>query len=241
MYRLRAGLSVSLCGCFALTLCHHTLSPHFVPHTLSPHLVPTPCLFTLHLRTLSLRLVESSRKADGRIFVLVRDSSSSSSSSSQALPALPELPGLPELPAGIDRYRQAATGSPNGAPVWRGHSCLRTSTRADRNVCPTLPRSIAAASRGRPPPAGWRASAGTSPAPDPHRPLPTPIDPRRGWLSRVSPPTPSRLCHPIKSADICEDICACEAGHLRLNQFSLLASSPWRPWRLGGSKDTRER
>jgi hypothetical protein len=147
VYRLRAGLSVSLSGCFALTLCPHTLSPHFVPHTLSPHLVPTPCLFTLHLRTLSLRLVESSRKADGRIFVLVRDSSSSSSSSSQALPALPELPGLPELPAGIDRYRQAATGSPNGAPVWRGHSCLRTSTRADRNVCPTLPRSIAAASR----------------------------------------------------------------------------------------------
>ena len=33
------------------------------------------------------------------------------------------------------------------APVWRGHSCLRKSPRADRNVCPTIPRSIAAASR----------------------------------------------------------------------------------------------
>ena len=32
-------------------------------------------------------------------------------------------------------------------PEWRGHSCLRGAARADRNVCPTLPRSITAACR----------------------------------------------------------------------------------------------
>ena len=46
------------------------------------------------------------------------------------------------------RRRPICAGAFSGAaPGWRGHSCLRTSTRADRNVCPTLPRSIAAASR----------------------------------------------------------------------------------------------
>ena len=50
-------------------------------------------------------------------------------------------------------YRQISTGGNSidaiykCCPEWRGHSCLRTYTRADRNVCPTIPRSIAAASR----------------------------------------------------------------------------------------------
>jgi len=57
------------------------------------------------------------------------------------------------------RYRQPRpirhlSAFAGAAPEWRGHSCLRASTRAGRNVCHTLPRSITAASRdGVAPPA----------------------------------------------------------------------------------------
>ncbi len=101
------------------------------------------CLFTLRLNSLSLRFVESQRRGDRRagvwIFVLVlepRDCRDCRSCRDCRL-----------VSTGIDRWRQDRWPSINTAPEWRGHSCLRASTRADRNVCPTIPRSIAAASR----------------------------------------------------------------------------------------------
>ena len=47
MYRLRARLRVGLSGCFALTPCLHTLSPHFVSTLCRIRFVPTLCLHTL--------------------------------------------------------------------------------------------------------------------------------------------------------------------------------------------------
>ena len=100
----------------------------------------------------------------------------------------PVLPVLPVLPTGGDRYRQVATGSMASdkcRPEWRGHSCLRASTRADRNVCPTLSRSIAAASRDGVAPPVLARLCGSTPNTRPPSTTATPGDPRRGWLSTV--------------------------------------------------------
>ena len=81
-------------------------------------------------------------------------------------------------------------------------------------------------------PSGNHGSPVTLRIPDPRRPPSTPIeaDCRRCRRSSPIPPVP-----PEQICDICVDICACEAGHLRLNQFS-----SWRPWRLGGSNEQRD-
>ena len=123
-----------------------TLSPHFVPFTLRPH-------------TLSLRFVESpdtevrrnendpAQPGGGeRGAFSFSFSFSSSSSSSSSRPGTADPAGTTGTADGYRQDRQVATGSmaiDKCCPMWRGHSCLRTSTRADRNVCPTLPRSIA--------------------------------------------------------------------------------------------------
>ena len=56
------------------------------------------------------------------------------------------LAGLYPAPSGLVCFRLVTQGvalgwyvSPlQGCQEWRGHSCLRAYTRADRNVCPTL-------------------------------------------------------------------------------------------------------
>ena len=136
------------------TPCPHTLSPTPCLHTLSP----TPCLHTL-----SLRFVEIGRGSGG---------------------AVPDQIDRPRprayrncrycrycrrVSTGIARWRQERRPSTNAAPVWRGHSCLRTSTRAGRNACPTLPRSIAAASRDGVAPPVLTRFAGASPVLDGNR------------------------------------------------------------------------
>ena len=50
MYRLRVRLRVGLSGCFALTPCLHTLSPHFVSTLCRIRFVPTLCPYALSLR-----------------------------------------------------------------------------------------------------------------------------------------------------------------------------------------------
>ena len=188
--RLRVSLSVS---CALTTPCLHTLSLY----ASSPHFVPTLC-----------------RKRKSKRQKCIRPDQSSSSSS----PVLPCLPCLPVLPADIDRRRQDRRPSPNAAPVWRGHSCLRWPARAGRPAPHCLPCLSP------------RGCTGTAHSLAPHRPLPTPVNPIEADCRRHRHPSPSHLCHRLKSTDIC-DICACEAGHLRLNQFPT-----WRPWHLGGSK-----
>ncbi len=147
-------------------------------------------------------------------------------------PVLPCLPVLPELPAGIDRYRQAATGSPIIAECCPNvaRTFLSAHVAAGRQEYLPHTATLHHCRDGVAPPVLARFCKNT---PNTRPPSP-PADPRQ---------PPSKLtadvidthhhpaCPPIKSADICVDRCACEAGHLRLNQFPT-----WRPWHLGGSK-----
>ena len=134
--------------------------------TLSPHLVPTPCR--------KRKMGRQKRKRP--------DQSSSSSSA----------PVLPVLPTGIDRYRLVTTTAPQR---WRGHSCLRGAARAGRNACPTLPRSINAAScRDGFAPLRFRTFAVTSPALDDIRRQSTTADNRQNGT------IPKTMSRPFRAA-----------------------------------------
>ena len=79
-------------------------------------------------------------------------------------------------------------------PVWRGHSCLRGSARADRNVCPTLPRSIAATS-----PARRHPSCAGAPLPEPPRHATTSDDKRRRLASGRQTPYSMTISRPFRA------------------------------------------
>ena len=120
-----------------------------------------------------------------------RERGAFSSSSSSSLSSSPGTTGT-AVPAGTaawlpphsQGYVGQATSPCAGAllqvlpPEWRGHSCLRTSPRADRNVCPTLPRSSTARTASPYSCAGallWKLPRRPTPF-DPRQPPSTPIE-----------------------------------------------------------------
>ncbi len=203
MCRLRVGLS----GWFKWVLCAYTLSPH---------LVPTPCLHTLSLRFVASCLCWRTRRSGA-----TRMAQRSRAESGALSRPRPRPRSRPRPRARYCRYcrscrdcrwlpphihypavLQAGTGSRCGfvlrwrafagtAPVWRGHSCLRGVARAGRNARPTLPRSIAAASRDGVAPPALARFCWNFPC---TRPQPTPIDPSRP-PSRLATNALAARCH----------------------------------------------
>ncbi len=95
-----------------------------------------------------------------------------------------------------------------------GHSCLRASARADRNVCPTLPRSITAASRDGVAPPVLARFCGNFPSTRPPSTPVDPIDPHRG-LRTTAAASATAYCHcllilPVFPSRASVPLCLCE-------------------------------
>ena len=162
---------------------HYTLSPT----PCLPHLVSTPCPHTLSPHFVSLRFVPALCP------YALSKAKAQATEAQKARPIVLVLVLGPRyyrycracrycrrVATGIDRYRQVATGSMTIAEWCSSVARTFLSARAGAGRQECLPHTATlhrCAQPGRHCPAGWRASAGTSPAPDPHRPQPTPIDP----------------------------------------------------------------
>jgi hypothetical protein len=224
--------------CFALAPC---------PHTLSPHLVPTPCLFTLRPHTLSPHLV-SLRFVAALCPYALSKAKAQATEAQKARPIVLVLVLGPRyyrycracrycrrVSTGIDRYRQVATGSMTIAEWCSSVARTFLSARAGAGRQECLPHTATlhrCAQPGRHCPAGWRASAGTSPAPDPHRPQPTPIDPSQPQSTTIEAceRRPRRLSKlPTATAYCSSPPPSCLPAFLIQKPAAAPAASPMKP------------